>query len=98
VTGFGGAPTLAVNVTSVLRLQAATVLVVAAAYDELDSPDLRQDLVLVLAGNSAVAALRGFGMAAANDRGKRWVQANLTRETMKQVNNVVSRKNLHQGG
>ena len=41
-TGFGGAPTLAVNVTSVLTLQAATVLAVAAAYDELDSPDLRQ--------------------------------------------------------
>ena len=36
VTGFGGAPTLAVNVTSVLTLQAATVLAVAAAYDELE--------------------------------------------------------------
>ncbi len=69
-TGFGGAPTLAVNVTSVLTLQAATVLAVAAAYDELDSPDLRQDLVLILAGNSAVAALRGFGVAAANDMGE----------------------------
>ncbi len=47
-TGFGGAPTLAVNITSVLTLQAATVLAVAAAYDELDSPDLRQDLILIL--------------------------------------------------
>jgi len=97
-TGFGGAPTLAVNVTSVLTLQAATVLAVAAAYDELDSPDLRQDLVLILAGNSAVAVLRGVGVAAANDMGKRWVQANVTRETMKQVNKVVSRKILTKAG
>lgn len=97
-TGFGGAPTLAVNVTSVLTLQAATVLAVAAAYDELDSPDLRQDLVLILAGNSAVVALRGLGVAAANDMGKRWVQANVTRETMKQVNKVVSRKILTKAG
>lgn len=97
-TGFGGAPTIAVNVTSVLTLQAATVLAVAAAYGELDSPDLRQDLVLILAGNSAVVALRGFGVAAANDMGKRWVQANVTRETMKQVNKVVSRKVLTKAG
>lgn len=97
-TGFGGAPTLAANVTSVLTLQTATVLAVAAAYDELDSPDLRQDLVLILAGNSAVVALRGFGVAAANDMGKRWVQANVTRETMKQVNKVVSRKILTKAG
>ncbi|MBA3800901.1 MAG: hypothetical protein H0X18_17780, partial [Geodermatophilaceae bacterium] len=69
-TGFGGVPTLAVNLTSVLTLQTATVLAVAAAYDELDSPDLRQDLVLILAGNSAVVALRGFGVAAANDMGE----------------------------
>lgn len=97
-TGFGGAPTLAVNITSVLTLQAATVLAVAAAYDELDSPDLRQDLTLILAGNSAVTALRGFGVAAANDMGKRWVKANVTRETMKQVNKVVSRKILTKAG
>jgi hypothetical protein len=37
-TGFGGAPTLAVNITFLLTLQASTVLAVAAAYDELDSP------------------------------------------------------------
>lgn len=97
-TGFGGAPTLAVNVTSVLTLQVGTVLAVAAAYDELDSPDLRQDLVLILAGNSAVAAFRGFGVAATNDMGKRWVQRNVTRETMKQVNKVVSRKILTKAG
>jgi len=97
-TGFGGAPTLAVNVTSVLTLHAATVLAVAAAYEELDSPDLRQELILILAGNSAVVALRGFGVAAANNMGKRWVQADITRETMKQLNKVVSRKILTKAG
>src|SRR5687767_2551095 len=50
-TGFGGAPTLALNISSVLTLQASLVLAVAAVYDELDSPDLRQDLVLIMAGN-----------------------------------------------
>ena len=97
-TGFGGAPTLALNISSVLTLQASLVLAVAAVYDELDSPDLRQDLMLILAGNSAVKALRTFGVAAANDMGKKWVQKNVTRETMKQVNKVVSRKILTKAG
>jgi EcsC protein family len=97
-TGFGGAPSLALNIPSVLTLQASLVLGVAAVYDELDSPDLRQDMVLILAGNSAVTALRSFGVAAANDMGKRWVQRNVTRETMKQVNKVVSRKILTKAG
>jgi hypothetical protein len=97
-TGFGGAPTLALNITSVLTLQAQLVLGVAAAYDELDSPDLRQDLILILAGNSAVAAMRTLGVAAANDVGKRWVQKNVTRETMKQVNKMVSRKIITKAG
>lgn len=97
-TGFGGAPTLALNITSVLTLQASLVLAVAAAYDEFDSPDLRQDLILILAGNSAVTAMRTFGVAAANDMGKKWVQKNVTRETMKQVNKVVSRKILTKAG
>ncbi len=97
-TGFGGAPTLALNISSVLTLQASLVLAVAAVYDELDSPDLRQDLVLILAGNSAVSALRTFGVAAANDMGKKWVQKIVTRETMKRVNKVVSRKILTKAG
>lgn len=97
-TGFGGAPTLALNITSVLTLQAQLVLGVAAAYDELDSPDLRQDLILILAGNSAVTAMRTLGVAAANDVGKRWVQKNVTRETMKQVNKMVSRKIITKAG
>jgi hypothetical protein len=74
------------------------VLAVAAVYDELDSPDLNQGLVLILAGSSAVTAMRSFGVAAANDMGKRWVQRNVTRETMKQVNKVVSRKILTKAG
>jgi hypothetical protein len=37
-------------------------------------------------------------VAAANDMGKRWVQANLTRETVKQDNKVVSRKILTKAG
>ena len=97
-TGFGGAPTLALNITSVLTLQASLVLAVAAAFDEFDGPDLRQDLILILAGNSAITAMRTFGVAAANDMGKKWVQKNVTRETMKQVNNVVSRKILTKAG
>lgn len=89
---------LAVNIPTVLTLQASLVLAVAAVYDEIESPDLKQDLVLILAGNSAVTAMRTFGMAAANDMGKRWVQRNVTRETMKQVNKVVSRKLLTKAG
>jgi hypothetical protein len=37
-------------------------------------------------------------VAAANDMGKRWVQANLTRETVKQDNKVVSRRILTKAG
>lgn len=97
-TGFGGAPLLAVNLASVLTLQASVVLSVAAVYDELDSPDLKQDLMLIMAGNSAVTALRTFGVAATNDMGKRWVARNVTRETMKRVEKVVGRKILTKAG
>jgi len=97
-TGFGGAPLIAANITSVLTLQTSIVLSVASVYDELDSPDLRQDLMLILAGEGAVTAMRQFGVAAANDMGKRWVSRNVTKETMKQVNKVVSRKILTKAG
>ena len=93
-TGFGGIATTAVNVPSVLALQAALVLSVAEVYGELDSPDVKQDLALIVGGQGAVGALRHFGVSASNDFSKRWVSRNVTRETMKKVNRVIGRKIL----
>lgn len=97
-TGFGGLATAAVNVPSVLVMQTGLVLSVAEVYGELDSPDVRQDIALILAGEGAAGALRAFGVAATNDFSKRWVGRNVTRETMKKVNRIVSRKILTKAG
>lgn len=42
--------------------------------------------------------MRHVGVAATNDFSKRWVGRNVTRETMKKVNRVVSRKILTKAG
>lgn len=97
-TGFGGVATAAVNVPSVLALQTALVLSVAEVYGELDSPDVKQDLALILAGQGAAGAMRHVGVAATNDFSKRWVSRNVTRETMKKINRVVGRKILTKAG
>lgn len=97
-TGFGGAPLIAANVTSVIGLQTGIVLSVAEAYGELDSPDIRQDIALIIGGEGAVQALKTFGAEASKDFSKRWVQRNITRETMKSVNKVVSRKIITKAG
>jgi len=97
-TGFGGLATTAVNIPSVLALQAGLVLGVAEVYGELDSDDIRQDFALILGGQGAAGALRNFGVAAANDFTKKYVQRNVTRETMKKVNSVISRKIITKAG
>lgn len=97
-TGFGGAPLIAANVSSVIALQAAIVLAVAEVYGELESPDIKRDIALIIGGDSAVQAFKQFGVVATNDFSKRWVQRNVTRETMKKVNRVVSRKVITKAG
>lgn len=97
-TGFGGAPLIAANVSSVIALQAAIVLAVAEVYGELDSPDIKRDIALMIGGDSAVQTFKQFGVVATNDFSKRWVQRNVTRETMKQVHKVVSRKVITKAG
>lgn len=97
-TGFGGFATTAVNLPSVLVLQTALVLAVADCYGRLDDPELLRDVVLVLGGDSAAAALRTAGVAASDDFSQRWVSRNATRETLKHVNRVVARKVLRVAG
>jgi hypothetical protein len=97
-TGFGGAPLIAANVSSVIALQSAIVLSVAEVYGELDSPDIKRDIALIIGGDSAVQAFKQVGVVATNDFSKRWVQRNVTRETMKKVNRVVSRKVITKAG
>ncbi len=84
--------------SSVIALQAAIVLEVAEVYGELDSPDIMRDISLIIGGESAVQAFKQFGAVATNDFSKRWVQRNVTRETMKNVNRVVSRKVITKAG
>lgn len=97
-TGFGGFATTAVNLPSVLLLQTALVLAVADCYGRLDDPDLVRDVVLVLGGDSAAAALRTAGVPASDDFSQSWVSSNVTRETLKHVNRVVARKVLRVAG
>lgn len=97
-TGFGGAPLIAANISSVIALQAGIVLAVAEVYGELDSPDIKRDIALIIGGDSVAQAFKQFGVVATNDFSKRWVQRNVTRETMKKVNRIVSRKIITKAG
>lgn len=72
-TGFGGLTTRAVSVPAVLALRAALVLAVAEVHGQLDDPDLKGHLALVLGGDDATAALRKHGFAPADGLTRNWV-------------------------
>lgn len=93
-TGFGGLATTALNVPSVLALQAALVLAVAEVYGELDDPEILQDVTLILAGESAVGALRALGVEVTDEVSKDLVRRSVARSTLRRAARAVSKRVL----
>lgn len=103
VTGIGGILTLPVTVpTDVVaswRIQIAMILAVARAFGHTkDTMDLKTDVLLVLAGDSAKEALKRVGIEVTKAVTRKAVDRYVTREVMKAIWKVVGRKILTKAG
>ena len=99
LTGLGGLITLPVAIPADLvgtwRVQTVMLAVIAEIYEAEFEFD---DFFLVLGGSAVTEAMKQFGVAAGKDVTKRMIEKHVTRETMKQINRVVSRQILTKAG
>ena len=103
VTGVGGMLTLPIAIPADLiatwRVQAAMVVAIAMVFGhQLTDEELRTDIFLIIAGNSAKEALKKFGIEVGKDFTKKFIQKHVTREVMKRIWRVVGIKILTKSG
>lgn len=103
VTGVGGLLTLPVTVPADVaaswRIQIAMILAVARAFGHTkDTMDLKTDVLLVLAGDSAKEALKRVGIEVTKAITRKAVDRYVTREVMKAIWKVVGRKIVTKAG
>ncbi|MCB9489069.1 MAG: EcsC family protein [Deltaproteobacteria bacterium] len=103
ITGLGGLPVMMVAVPSDLyftvRLQARMAMTVAYVYGyDITGEEIADDTLLILLGGSVQEVVRVAGIAVAKDVTKRSIQKHVTRDVMKRVGKVVSRKLLTKAG
>lgn len=97
VTGLGGIVTLPVSIPADLvcswRIQASMAFSIAYIYGHTkDTTDLKTDLYLILAGDSAKEALKRFGIEVSKSVTKKAVNKYITRDIMVKIWKVVGRK------
>jgi hypothetical protein len=102
-TGVGGLivlpATIPIDLGLTWRIQAAVALSTAYAYgNTADTLDLKTDLYLILAGDSAKEALKRAGIEVAKEVTKRAVSRYVTRDVMKRVCAVIGRKIVTKAG
>lgn len=99
ITGLGGIVTLPVaipaNLVGTWRVQVTMLAIIAEMYEAEFEID---DFFLVLGGSAVTEAMKQFGVVAGKDVTKRMIEKHVTRETMKQINRVVSRRILTKAG
>lgn len=99
ITGLGGLVILPVaipaNLVGTWRVQVTMLAIIAEIYEAEFEVD---DFFLVLGGSAAVEAMKQLGVLVGKDVTKRMVEKHVTRETMKQINRVVSRQILTKAG
>lgn len=103
VTGLGGIVTLPVSIPADLvcswRIQASMAFSIAYIYGHTkDTTDLKTDLYLILAGDSAKEALKRFGIEVSKSVTKKAVDKYITREIMVKIWKVVGRKIITKAG
>ncbi len=103
VAGVGGLITLPVSVPADLvtswKIQISTALAIAYIYGHtIHTTDLKTDIYLILAGNSAKEALKRIGIEASKGITKNAIQKYITRETMKKIWKVVGQKVITKAG
>lgn len=91
--------TMPVELYSCFRIQARMVLAIAYIYDwPTHDEDTATDILLVMGGNAGINALSKAGMKVGQELAKKAVKKFITREAMKKVNRIVSRKIITKAG
>lgn len=103
VTGLGGLITLPVSIPTDLicswRIQASMAFSIAYVYGHTkDTTDLKTDLYLILAGDSAKEALKRIGIEVSKSFTKKAVQKYITREVMLKIWKVFEQKIITKAG
>lgn len=91
--------TMPVDLYYCFRIQARMVLSVAYVYGwDIRSESTATDILLVMAGNAGINALRKAGIKIGEEFAKKAVQKFVTREVMKRINKILSRKIITKAG
>lgn len=103
VTGLGGLITLPVSIPADLalswRIQASLAFSIAYVYGHTkNTTDLKTDLYLILAGDSAKEALKRIGIEVSKGVTKKAVQKYITRDVMVKIWKVVGQKIITKAG
>lgn len=103
VTGLGGLITLPVSIPADLicswRIQASMAFSIAYIYGHTnDTTDLKTDLYLIMAGDSAKEALKRFGIEVSKGITKKAVNKYITRDVMVKIWKVVGQKIITKAG
>ncbi len=103
VTGLGGVITLPVSIPTDLacswRIQASMAFSIAYIYGHTkDTTDLKTDLYLILAGDSAKEALKRFGIEVSKSITKKAVEKYITRDVMVKIWKVIGQKIITKAG
>jgi len=103
ITGLGGLITLPVSIPTDLicswRIQASMAFSIAYVYGHTkDTTDLKTDLYLILAGDSAKEALKKIGIEASKAITKKAVEKYITRDVMVKIWKVIGQKIITKAG
>ena len=103
ISGLGGMMTMPIALPSDLyytfRVQARMVLALAYIYGwDIHDEDTITDILLVMSGNAGINALKNGGIKVGQEFAKKGVQKFITREMMKKINKVLSRKIITKAG
>ncbi|MCB9475325.1 MAG: EcsC family protein [Deltaproteobacteria bacterium] len=97
--GAAGLAALPSEIYYTIRLQSRMAMTVAYVYGyDISGEEIADDTLLILLGGSVQEVVRAAGIAVAKDVTKRSVQKHITRDVMKRVGKVVSRKLLTKAG
>lgn len=103
ITGVGGLITLPLAIPADLiaswKIQAFMAFAIAYVYGQTtSSTDLKTDLYIIIAGDSAKEALKRFGIEAGKIVTKKMIQKYITIDIMKGIWRVLSRKIITKAG
>lgn len=103
VTGLGGLITLPVavpvDVALSWKIQIFMILAIAHVYGhDCKSMDMKTDIFLILAGDSAKESLKRVGIEISKEVTKKAVNTHVTREVMKKIWKIVPQKIITKAG